>query len=189
MYFVCTTQGQRANEHLHVDSNRASNPALRASAQLAAMREASGGAGVVAGKGGLGKPLLKFGLGAVGLIALAIGLGEYAHPKRPNTTPDNEYGLTPTRVCDMYGEPLIMDFKGRLWNKSTYSQVDMNNPPPVHQCTDQELYNNGLSPARAGAAGAAGAGTPYQKRELRSQDFVSVDAVYGGGYHDFDAAY
>lgn len=111
-----------------------------------------------AAKPGMGTTLAKGALGLGVLAALVIGLDKYAHPKRPHTTETNEYGLEPTSVCDMYGQPIIRDFRGVLWNRSTYTRVDLNNPPPVHPCSQQEL-------ADAGVGGAA----PMQKRDLQVQ--------------------
>lgn len=129
-----------------------------------------------AAKPGMGKTLGKAALGIGALVALVIGLGEYAHPKRPNTTPDNEYGLTPTNACDMYSEPIVRDFRGVLWNKSTYTRVDLSNPPPLHTCSQQELVDAGYSYA-GGAPGAAGGTTgaaPVQKRNLQTKTLVSA---------------
>lgn len=123
--------------------------------------------------------LLKTGIGIGALVAVVIGLGDYAHPKRPNTTPDNEFGLHPTTVCDAYRQPLIADFRGVLWSKSTYERIDKQNPPPLHYCTEQELAMAGyLQPDGGGAAGGYGqagdGGAPMQKREVPQKKPVSI---------------
>lgn len=125
---------------------------------------------------GVGKKLLKGAVGVAGLIAVIMGLSEYAHPKRPNTTEDNEYGLQPTNVCDEYGEPIIKDFRGILWNKSTMARLDLKNPPPLHYCSDQEMADAGYAPAsQAGVPMQAGAaGAPMQKRTLDDEKAVSA---------------
>lgn len=107
----------------------------------------------------MGKTLAKGAVGIGALVALVLGLGAIAHPTRPNTTPDNEYGLVPTDVCDVYGQPIMKDFRGVLWNKSTYSRVDMNDVSSIYSCTAEEMA----------AAGQGGASALQQKRDLRKQ--------------------
>ncbi|GAC96272.1 hypothetical protein PHSY_003852 [Pseudozyma hubeiensis SY62] len=151
---------------------QAASPALREQAQQAMLRgsaTANSEALATAAKPGMGTTLAKGALGLGVLAALVIGLDKYAHPKRPHTTETNEYGLEPTSVCDMYGEPIIRDFRGVLWNESTYTRVDLNNPPPLHPCSQQEL-------ADASVGGAA----PMQKRNLQAkgeQDEKLLSAV------------
>lgn len=122
---------------------------LRGTSYSGPVKSASGG----------GKLLLKGALGVGALVALVLGLDKVAHPKRPNTTPDNEYGLQPTRVCDQYGQPIIKDFRGVLWSKSTYARLDMQHLPPLHMCSETEL-------ADALGGFEAGTGAAMQKRDL-----------------------
>lgn len=126
----------------------------------------------VAAKGGNTGMIVKGVLGLGALVGTVFALDRYAHPERPNTTPDNPYGLAPTGICDEYSQMIIKDWRGRLWSKSTYTRLKMNQLPPLHMCSQQELVDNGVSsdPAGAGADGAAAAagagGVPMAKRSI-----------------------
>lgn len=164
--------------------HRASNPALRAQAKIAMLRKQnalqpnSAAAATTAKKGAIGKLLLKGGIGVAVLAGAVIGLTAYAHPNRPNTTPDNEFGLHPTAICDIYGEPIMQDFRGVMWNKSTYSRLDPKNLPSLHMCSAQELEDAGYQMDQQGAAG----GMPMQKRALVERDAVSFAlCIYAAG--------
>lgn len=139
---------------------------------LAMAREAQGGttAAAAAGKGGVGKKVLKVGAGIAGVVALVLALGEYAHPTPAGTTPDNPYGLTDTNVCDVYGQPIVRDFRGILWNRSTYTHIDLNNPPPLYQCPESQQALGGS----IGAGVGAGYASQPQKRALHTKEFVSA---------------
>lgn len=163
---------------------------------LAMQRGSQGGTAVAAaGKGGVGKTLLKVGAGLAGAVALVIALGEYAHPQPAGTTPDNPYGLTATDICDVYGEPIMRDFRGVLWNKSTWSRVDLKNPGPLYSCPQDTTamtsgagsdtaaggYASAAQPQTAGYAAAPQpqtAGYAYaqqpQKRDLHKRELVST---------------
>lgn len=142
------------------------------------MREAGAGASTVpanaAKAGGFGKTALKGVVGVGAILGLVFGLDKLAHPTRPNTTPDNEYGLQPTSVCDMYGEPIMKDFRGILWNKSTYSRLDLKNPPPLHQCSEAELAD--YMPQQGTQQQTAGGGAAVQKRAVLETKTVSSDS-------------
>lgn len=107
------------------------------------MREGAGfGPAADAAKtGGMGKTLLKGAVGIAAIVGIVVGLDKLAHPHRPNTTPDNPYGLQPTSVCDQYGYPIMRDFRGIFWNKSTLSRVDLKNPGNLHQCSAAEMQD------------------------------------------------
>ncbi|KAJ1593313.1 hypothetical protein NDA11_007198 [Ustilago hordei] len=145
----------------------AQSPALRAQARIAMLRDSGRlqpTVSAAARKAGIGKTLVKVGLGAGLLIGTVLAVGAYAHPNRPGTSPDNEYGLVPTSICDVYGEPIVQDFRKVLWNKSTLTRLDPNNLPPLHTCSKQELEDAGVSTEQQGA---------MQKRdsvESKSQD-------------------
>ena len=161
----------------HLSLNRATNPSLREQATLAMLRGQTYGPSPQAAmikRPGMGKVLLKGAAGVGAIAALFIGLGAYAHPSLPNTTPDNEYGLVPTAFCDVYGEPIMRDFRGVLWNKSTYARLDLKNPPPLHYCSDQELADAGYA-AQGGGSAQAGGPTPMQKRSSQERTTVSSD--------------
>lgn len=145
-----------------MDLKSAKNPALREQARQQLLNQGTAPAAAVA-KGGTGKLLAKGALGIGAIVALVMGLDKVAHPTLPNTTPDNEYGLTPTQVCDQYGQPIIKDFRGILWSKSTLSRLDMKNLPPLHMCTEAEL-------ADAAPAGGADGAAPMQKRDLEKKE-------------------
>ncbi len=107
--------------------------------------------------------LLKGAVGIGALIGAVLLLDQYAHPNRPNTTPDNEYGLHPTEKCDAYGEPIMEDFRGVKWNKSTLSRYDAKTQP-VHPCSEEELAPYLPPPDAQGGQGA-----PRQKRDAAAQ--------------------
>ncbi|CDW98705.1 hypothetical protein [Sporisorium scitamineum] len=144
---------------------QASNPALREQAMLAMAQGSQGGAPVAAAakKAGVGKTIAKAGVGIAALVAVVVGLSDYAHPQPKGTTQDNPYGLTPTNICDVYGEPIIRDFRGVLWNKSTYSRVDLNNPGQLYQCPQSDQAQGD------GVYAGAGYGTQPQKRDLHER--------------------
>ncbi|EST07658.1 hypothetical protein PSEUBRA_002751 [Kalmanozyma brasiliensis GHG001] len=150
---------------------KAASPALREQAKEALLRESSGATALdVVKKPSMFKTLGKGALGIGALAALVMGLSAYAHPNRPNTTPDNEYGLVPTSACDVYGQPIMRDFRGVLWNKSTYARVDMNDMSGIHACTAEEAAAAGQSMASSGGAG-------QQKRSLHDTNSMPAELV------------
>lgn len=124
------------------------------------------------------KLALMVGGGLAAIFGTVLTLDNIAHPKLSNTSPDNPYGLQPTKYCNAYGVPFMQDHWGTVWDKSTFTKVDPNNPPYTALCSDAATEAAPMT-QNSPAVAAPGA-LPVQRRSLdESTNLLSKRAPLG----------